>query len=160
MSSTPEKTERNLEICKLIQEGISHKDIATQYGISYQRVGQIFNTFERKKTRKPYGWSPFKNGYIPPKMQNKSKNESEPVRVIDSWWELAHCKSKTHILDIDVRHGCGWIYLKNADNDDKEWCEKIHYLSTHTFYEECIKISTDLLQACGFNVELVNNWTN
>lgn len=67
---------------------------------------------------------------------------------IDSWEELSKCKSDTHILDIDLHYGCGWILPKNRKDSDK------FYLSTHSFYASEYKHSTELLQRCGFNVSL------
>jgi hypothetical protein len=73
--------------------------------------------------------------------------------LISSWEELKEVKSPTHDLDIDLEHCNGWINPKNGDEDS--W-EGRYYLSTHTFYGSQFKQSTEILQACGFNVELAN----
>ena len=72
-------------------------------------------------------------------------------KIINGWDELEKCKSESHVLIID--NCSGWI----AENDaDKEAWNQHHYLSTHSFYEETHKESTELLQRCGFNVVLAN----
>ena len=73
-------------------------------------------------------------------------------KLISTWEELKEVESPTHILEIDI-DGCnGWIRPKE---DDGTW-KDIHYLSTHTFYGSEFKNSTEILQSCGFNVELAN----
>ena len=71
---------------------------------------------------------------------------------IDNWEELSKVKSDTHFLKINLEYGGGWIHPKNEENKFQD----SHYLSTHTFYDECYKGHTKLLQSCGFNVELAN----
>ncbi len=72
-------------------------------------------------------------------------------KLIKTWAELKECTSETHILEIE--DGCGWIHPKegyfNMPNGS-------HYLSTHTFYGGTNLYSTELLQACGFNVEIAS----
>lgn len=70
-------------------------------------------------------------------------------KLIKTWNELKECTSETHSLEIDVDGGNGWI-------TDKKNNENLHYLSTHTFYGSTYEYSTNLLQKCGFNVQLVN----
>lgn len=84
---------------------------------------------------------------------------------IRDWEELAKIpnESATHILDIDVKMGNGWLIAKNP----KPYSHKLSfmrqiknqdiYLSTHTFYGNKYKWSSKILRACGFDVEL-NNW--
>lgn len=62
--------------------------------------------------------------------------------------------SPTHILEIDLEYGCGWVHPKK-DLEFSSWDDR-HYLSTHTFYGSQFKASTQILQSCGFNVELAN----
>ena len=66
---------------------------------------------------------------------------------IETWDELKLCISPTHTLEVDTEIGCGWI----KENDENKY-----YLSTHTFYSSTYKYSTELLQKCGFNVQLVS----
>jgi hypothetical protein len=73
-------------------------------------------------------------------------------KLIKTWKELKECKSDTHVLEIE--DCCGWIRPKK-DLAFTGW-EGHHYLSTHTFYGLNYKYSTELLQSCGFDVELVN----
>lgn len=74
-------------------------------------------------------------------------------KYIKDWKELKEETSPTHILEIDVEGGNGWVEPKNID---KESWEGRHYLSTHTFYGGFHEYSTKLLQSCGFNVVLAN----
>ena len=75
------------------------------------------------------------------------------AKLIKTWDELKECTSETHILEIDVEGGNGWVHPKVSDKDS--W-KGHHYLSTHTFYEGTHKDSTEMLQACGFDVEIAN----
>jgi hypothetical protein len=75
-------------------------------------------------------------------------------KLIKGWEELKEEKSETHVLEIDLESGNGWIHPKNAD--ENSW-EGRHYLSTHTFYGKTHEHSTKVLQACGFNV-ILDNW--
>jgi hypothetical protein len=70
---------------------------------------------------------------------------------IRDWNDLALVpESDTHVLEIDLELGNGWIKKKGGD-------EKMpRYLSTHTFYGSRYKGSTALLRRCGFNVTLAN----
>ena len=71
-------------------------------------------------------------------------------KLIKTWDELKECTSDTHILEIE--DGCGWIH----DKSPGLYSRSSHYLSTHTFYGGTNKQSTELLQACGFNVEIAS----
>jgi hypothetical protein len=80
------------------------------------------------------------------------ETQSEPKPIRD-WEELSKETSETHVLEIELDGGCGWIGPKNGEGEigvDR------HYLSTHTFYGGTNKYSTKLLQSCGFNVVLAN----
>jgi hypothetical protein len=75
--------------------------------------------------------------------------DEEPT-LIKNWIELAEVPcSDTHRLDITPEEGNGWIRDEEGNS--------IEYLSTHTFYGECHKYSTKLLQRYGFNVA-IDNW--
>lgn len=76
----------------------------------------------------------------------------ELPKLIRTWKELKECKSETHILKI--KDGSGWIEPKVV-KDPNSW-EGYHYLSTHTFYNMGHKYYTQVLQECGFDVELAN----
>lgn len=76
----------------------------------------------------------------------------EGVIYIKNWEELKEVKSPTHILEIDLKYGCGWIRTKDENDDSLGY-----YLSTHTFYGKNFEHSTKVLQSCGFNVQL-DNW--
>lgn len=77
-------------------------------------------------------------------------------KLIETWADLAECLSETHTLEIDVRMCNGWIRSKNTNENDNDYYKNNHYLSTHTFYGNNYKDSTELLQKCGFNVQLAN----
>lgn len=70
---------------------------------------------------------------------------------IYTWEQLAKVQpSKTHKLDIDVEMCCGWIIENIKTMNDI-------YLSTHTFYSgDTTKEVNDILQTCGFEIELVS----
>ena len=78
------------------------------------------------------------------------------MKLIRNWDELKEIpqESDTHILIIDK--WSGWIKAKKPSGN---WCDDNHYLSTHTFYGGNYKISSKILQKCGFNVVL-DNWDN
>lgn len=79
-------------------------------------------------------------------------------KLIKTWGELAELESETHTIDIHPKYGSGWIKLKdqNQQRDDKNFFKHNHYLSTHSFYGPNYQHSTELLQKCGFNVQLAN----
>lgn len=77
------------------------------------------------------------------------------MKYIKDWQELKEIESPTHLLDIDLEYGCGWIIPKKEPDNPQSY-EGRYYLSTHTFYGSQYKQSTDILQSCGFNVELAN----
>lgn len=70
---------------------------------------------------------------------------------------------KTHILEVDIDNGCGWLRAKNPKPYKKKlsYMRQIHnldvYLSAHTFYENNYKTSAKILKVCGFDVE-IDNW--
>ena len=74
--------------------------------------------------------------------------DNEP-KLIDTWDELKECTSETHNLEIDDHSR--WINLKEKSKN-KGFFKQNHYLFTHTSYGSQYKISTKLLQKCGFNV--------
>ena len=73
-------------------------------------------------------------------------------KLINTWDELRECTSETHVLEIEDY--CGWIRPKVRD-EENYWKDN-HYLSTHTFYGGTHKYSTEILQKCGFDVEIAN----
>lgn len=78
------------------------------------------------------------------------------TRLIKSWEELAKVEeSETHYLEIKPEEGSGWIVTKNPVSD--KFSDRMKYLSTHTFYGSTHEYSTQLLQSCGFDVE-IDNW--
>jgi ribosomal protein L37AE/L43A len=77
----------------------------------------------------------------------------EKPRLIKTWKELKECTSETHVLDIE--DCCGWIHPKVPHKKKDDW-KGDYYLSTHTFYGLTHQYSTELLQSCGFNVEIAN----
>ena len=71
------------------------------------------------------------------------------MQKITNWEELSKIPdSKTHRLFIEEYSG--WIISKETGDHDE-------YLSTHTFYGNNYKYSSELLQKYGFNVQL-KNW--
>ncbi|QJI52376.1 hypothetical protein [Psychrobacillus phage Perkons] len=74
---------------------------------------------------------------------------------ISTWEELRKCKSDTHIIEFD-RYS-GWINPKDESVKYEEHFMRGYYLSTHTFYGLNYQSSTEILQKCGFNVQL-KNW--
>lgn len=85
--------------------------------------------------------------------------------LIRDWNELANIpnESETHILEVDVDNCCGYLYAKYPQqyNFELNYMDQLphldFYLSTHTFYGSKYKFSTQLLKACGFDVE-IDNW--
>lgn len=85
--------------------------------------------------------------------------------LIRNWEELSKIpnESKTHRLEVDVRNCNGWLIAKNPMpyNEKISYIGQIQYLdvylSTHTFYGSNYKRSTEILKACGFDVE-IDNW--
>lgn len=85
--------------------------------------------------------------------------------LIKNWEELSKIpnESKTHILEVDVEKGCGWLKAKDPReyNLKRGFMRQVPhldlYLSTHTFYGKTYKQSTKILKACGFDVE-IDNW--
>lgn len=85
--------------------------------------------------------------------------------LITDWDELSKIpnESATHILEVDTEMGCGRLKAKDKKPYDstKPFMSQIKnldvYLSTHTFYGNNYMESTNILQACGFDVE-IDNW--
>ena len=85
--------------------------------------------------------------------------------LIKDWKELSEIpnESNTHILEVDVEGGSGWLKAKEPKkyNNKLSYMRNIRhqdvYLSTHTFYGLNYKQSTKILHACGFDVE-IDNW--
>ena len=83
-------------------------------------------------------------------------------QLIRDWEELSKIpnESSTHILEVDVEEGNGCLIAKEGKqyDPDIEYMKQVKnldvYLSTHTFYESEHKFGTEILKACGFDVEL------
>lgn len=81
---------------------------------------------------------------------------------IKNWEELSKIpnESDTHVLVVNLKMGNGRLYAKEKRmyDDSIDYMDQIQYLniylSTHTFYELQYKQSTEILKACGFDVEL------
>lgn len=59
--------------------------------------------------------------------------------------------SPTHHLEVDLELFGADIIPHDCD------CAKIHYISTHAFYnKENSKLYTKLLQKCNFDIELIS----
>lgn len=78
---------------------------------------------------------------------------TEPT-LISSWSELKECESDTHVIDVDIHGGSGWIRPKDKSIKYEEQYKNKCYLSTHTFYGSTYQRSTKILQDCGFNIQL------
>lgn len=79
------------------------------------------------------------------------------TQLISTWEELSKCESDTHVIEVDLRYGNGWVRPKDRSIRYEEYFKNDCYLSTHTFYGSNYQQSTKILQACGFNVQL-KNW--
>ena len=80
------------------------------------------------------------------------------AKFIKDWNDLVGLESEHYKLAIDVDGGSGWIVPKiETEETEKEYFKHHKYLSTHTFYGSVCKGYEELLQKCGFDVEL-NNW--
>ena len=94
------------------------------------------------------------------------------MKLIKNWKELSQVPPNDKykiIVDEDMCNG--WIVPICDEKDDKDeficHCEGIEttkeyfenhiYLSTHTFYSSQYKRSTEILQKCGFDIE-IDNW--
>lgn len=69
--------------------------------------------------------------------------------LIKSWKDLDGLENKNYRIEVDIDMGCGWIRAKDDNKRDL-------YLSTHTFYSSSYKGYMQLLQECGFDVELIS----
>lgn len=72
---------------------------------------------------------------------------TETVKI-NGWKDLVGLENDLYKIEISLAKENGWIRSKSGDTD--------FYLSTHTFYGSMYAYSTNLLQDCGFNVELVS----
>ena len=85
--------------------------------------------------------------------------------LIKDWEELSKIpnESPTHILEVDVEGCNAWLHAKDPKpyNRKDDYIKQVPhldvYLSTHTFYGSKYELSTKILKACGFDVE-IDNW--
>lgn len=85
--------------------------------------------------------------------------------LVKNWEELSKIpnESETHILEVNLKNQNGHLYAKDKKdyNPDLDYISQIKhldvYLSTHTFYGKDYKHSTEIMKACGFDVE-IDNW--
>lgn len=90
-------------------------------------------------------------------------------KLIKDWKELSQIpnESDTHILTVDTRYGNALLipkeeepYIIGSNEDSETFIKNIKgkriYLSTHSFYRSHYEWSSRVLQACGFDVQLVN----
>lgn len=79
------------------------------------------------------------------------------LRIAD-WSGLNNLESDKYKIVLDSDGFCGWIYPKIETEETKNnFCKHHVYLSTHTFYEEQYKKSTEILQKYGFDV-ILESW--
>lgn len=71
------------------------------------------------------------------------------AKEIKDWNDLTGLESENYIIEIDTKLGCGTIVPKDESSG-----RSMHYLSTHTFYENNYKGYEKLLKGCGFDVKL------
>lgn len=84
------------------------------------------------------------------------------TKLIKGWKELSEIpnESETHILEVGEYNG--WLKAKDEKPyiKDVEYIEQVEnldvYLSTHTFYGNDYELYTEVLQRCGFDVQLAN----
>lgn len=130
------------------EESVRHHDTCPACG---RTLVNLYKRGDRWLCKKCWDREP---AYIPEIEQSSTQIETDIPATIDkelkfikTWEELKECTSETHILEIG--DGYGWILPKDSTKSS-------HYLSTHTFYGSSHKHSTELLQSCGFYVELAN----
>lgn len=82
---------------------------------------------------------------------------------IHNWEELSKLpESETSLLEINLDMGNGYIIPKEEKTyiPSKDFMKQIKniriYLNTHSFYERNYKDTEKMLQACGFDVEIVS----
>jgi len=78
-------------------------------------------------------------------MSKRTMMNKQPRKLIRTWEELSKCESETHVLEIEVDMCRGWIKRKDTNEND-DFFENNHYLSTHTFYGYQHRASTRMLQ--------------
>lgn len=71
------------------------------------------------------------------------------AKLIRDWDDLTGLESEDYTISVDRYVGCGYIIPKDEFSD-----KLTYYLSTHTFYESSYKSYEEILQMCGFDVEL------
>lgn len=80
------------------------------------------------------------------------------AKLIKTWDELYGLESENYKIIPDEFGYAGWIVPKDKSIVTEEnYFDHHEYLSTHTFYGEQYKASTEILQKFGFDVEL-DNW--
>ena len=93
------------------------------------------------------------------------------TQLIKNWEELSQIPpNDKYKIIVDKDMSSSWIVPicdEKGDKEDficncrkftiKEYYERHIYLSTHTFYKSQYKHSTEILQKCGFDIEL-ENW--
>ena len=72
-------------------------------------------------------------------------------KIVKNWKDLDGLESEHYYIKVDHHIGCGWIKPKDETRRSHN-----KYLSTHTFYSKAYKGYEELLQACGFDVNLVS----
>jgi hypothetical protein len=78
----------------------------------------------------------------------------QPIAIM-GWEDLSKLQpSATHKIEVNVEDCNGWV--EPIDNTKRSYAN-IHYLSTHTFYQNNFKESTAILRKFGFDVQL-DNW--
>lgn len=80
-------------------------------------------------------------------------------RLIRNWKELSEVPANDkYKIVIDENMCSGWIEPVQETTETKNnYFEHHQYLSTHTFYGRHYKLSTELLQKFGFDIE-IDNW--
>lgn len=80
------------------------------------------------------------------------------AKLIKSWDELDGLETENYKIKLDHDKCSGWIIPKDESKfSEEEYWQHHEYLSTHTFYGEQYKTSTEILQNFGFDVE-IDNW--
>lgn len=81
------------------------------------------------------------------------------MQLIKNWKELSEVKpNDKYKIEVNLDIGNGWILpIVETEETKSEYYKHHHYLSTHTFYGETYKESTEVLQKFGFDLE-IDNW--
>lgn len=72
-------------------------------------------------------------------------------KLIKNWSDLVGLENDKYKLEIDLTNGCGWIRSKKPEYRDR-------YLTNHIFYVANYRGYSELLQSCGFDIEL-SSWS-